>query len=407
MLLSKKITSLDKYYIQNHEMIQLAMRINDPSKIPQIIDKLSKIALPLHLTADDTTVFYNKKAIDPIFIPNFDNIEDASIYMFQNHSPDFTKTLAVIGVNSDTVVFNSSHMVADGLYLVNIVDALSHLDREEKPCPLLPVNVAENFAKEMSSPNIEKCPDYFTDPNVTRALAKGKIKDSKYLQHKRFEMPVSELSIYNKENKTVKGLTEALWSTTILSVSASNGELPERAGIATCVNMRQFLPEDIRTQFNFCNHFSNVTPSIALTKDMTIEELGKRMRADFNSKIKKGHLFSYLNSMDPSTGNVIPGNVCEVTNVGRIKVSGPIDDVYIKFSRTAENCDPLFSHLSYSIDGHGKNTLKDFFIYQAATLDDDTVSSITKGVEFGLKNLTLGMKVGDAYKMIQDYQKSL
>ncbi|KAH0792958.1 hypothetical protein GPJ56_003128 [Histomonas meleagridis] len=399
---------IDQFYNKSQGILQLAMRINPPQRIPEVIEKLSQFVLGFHLSTNETNFFYQKKKVEPVTIPNFNELSDAAKYMYENHSPNFTKSLVTVGVNSDTVVLNSAHLCADGVYLINVTDAISHIDREIPPFPHLPSNITNNFWEQIHSKSTEQCEYLFTDPEICRVQTKQNITQCNplYAQHVKIRIPIQELKIYNKYTKQVKGLTEILWTSYILAVSAINDRI-DKTGIATCIDMRKFLSQNLRG-WNVCNHYSNITPSFkGFNEKMTLKEVGEKMRNDFNLKIQKGHHFSFLNSLTPPENKVIPGIGLELSNIGRFKIAGIVDDVFMKSSVKDANCDPLISHSSFSVDGNGKNVLNGMFRFKSSKIEEKTVNIVAKSVEFVLRNVPLETSVRKAMDMIQEYQKML
>ena len=390
-------------------MVQLAMRIKEPKRIPEIIERLSEIILGFHLTTNDTTFFYKKKEVRPIMIPNFDDLEQSARFMYENHSPDFSETLATVGTNFDTIVLNCGHLCADGVYLINVADEISNIDnRKVESFPKLPANIAENFDKQIHSKNVEQCPYIFTDPDLIRVQVKQNIKPenvSKYAKHVRISIPIPELKIYDKETKKVNGLTEFLWSTFILSTAAYNNKI-DKTGIATCIDMRKYLNKD-QVNWNVCNHYSNISPATFIDEKMSVKELGRNMRLDFNDKINKGHHYSFLNSLIPPDGKPIPGIGLELSNIGRFKIGGPIEDIFVKSCVMDKSCDPLISHSSFSVSSPSSNILNGMFRYPSSKVDDKTATIIAKSVEYALKYLPLDTTVGSALDFIQKYQKTI
>ena len=409
MLETRNVSFIDKDYFKSGEMVELCMRINKPGKIPEIVDKLSKVVLGFHISTDYERYFYKKREVNPVMIPNFEKLDDAALYMFDHHTPNFNDSMATIGVNSDTVVLNISHVIADGGYFQKLLDLISHPEKPLPEVPHLPLGIFENFEKQLYSKDTEQCPFLYTEPDVTRVKTKQNVRKEDVLPdgaHYHITVPVEDLSIYNKDTKKVKGLTEAFWTSLILTASAINDNIEKRCGSMTALNMRQFLSPEKRDQWNIGNHYSNLTPCCDLDESITIRELGRRMRENFNYKLSKGMQYSFFTATPPP-GFVPPQNkIVEISNVGPSKIADPIEDVYMKFTFKDTTSMGLITHTNFAVVGHGKNVLHGNICYQSSTFEHKNARIFANDVEFALRNLPLDMTVGKAVEIIQQNHKT-
>ena len=403
----RNLSLLDSFFNKSHGMVQLAMHVSNKSDIPSIVDKLQKIVLGLNLRTTENSFIYEKTNNEAVKIPRFNTMESACRFMYENHTPNYSKSLAKIGFNDDLVVLNIAHLCADGGYFINLVDTLSHPEKPIKEFEKIPVNIEKSFKTQIQNDEYEESPYIFTDPNITRIKAETpKQAASKYAKHVQMQIPVQELSIYNKENKTVKGLTEALWTSYALSANAFNGTLGT-CGMATCIDMRKYLKKEEKG-WNVCNFYSSVSPSVKLTDgNITVEELGKQMRKDFNDRMKHGQHFTFFKSLIPPDGKKIPGVGIELSSLGQFKVNEVIDDIFVKSSVYDKKCDPLVSFSCFSVNGNGKNTINGMFRYKSSAIDEKTVTKIVKGTEMSLKHLPKNIKVEEALSIIQKYQRNI
>ena len=407
MLQTAKLSVLDSFFNQTHQMVQIALRIKEPKRIPEIIDRLTDLVLGFHLSTNETNYFYKKRKVDPIFIPNFDDLEEAGRYMFQNHSPNFNECMGTLGANSDSIVINLSHACADGVYLLNLCDMVAHFDKQIPEYPKFPISASESFAAQIHSKSTEQCPDLFTNKNAIRIKTNPNIppeKTSPFAKYVRIDIPLHEMAMYDAQTKKLKNLTENLWTSYILSASALNNNIDE-TGVVTCINMRQFLkPEQIN--WGMCNHYSSVTPFCEITENDTVAELGRRMRNDYNMKLKKGHQFSFLESLEENEDiTKLPGFLIELSSIGKFKCEGLVEDVFVKYSTSDKACDPMISHHCFSIVSPQKSVFNGMFCYKSSMIDERTAYSLGKGVEFALRNITKDMKIGKAVDLVKEFQK--
>lgn len=405
-MLSKPLSTLDYFYNKSHGMIQLVLKYEDKTKMAEGIDKLTKNVLGFHLKTDEHTYYYKKSKVDPIKVPDIQDLQELATFVYENHSPDFTDSLAKLCYNTDTLILNIGHLVADGGYFHEVVKLLTSENYVSNHNAILPDDIEENFKAQINSKLNEQCPYIFTDPDMIRINAPIANNKRKYAKHYHITLPVESLKCYDKNTNKVKGLTEALWTSYIISASSLNDKITN-SGIATCIDMRNYLPYELKRGLSVCNHYSNITPASDLNPKMTIEEIGKRMRKDFNDKIKKGHHYTFLKSLAPPGAKKIPGIGLELSNIGRIKIKSPLKDVFIKSSVVDANCDPLISHSSFSVDSQYSNTLHGMFRYKSSVIGDNIVKVLSEGVKFALQNVSNQHSLEDSISLVHDYQKSL
>lgn len=296
------------------------------------------------------------------------------------------------------------------MYIVNLCYALSNIDRNETISSFLPSNIETNFEKQINEPN-EQCPFIFTDKDLLRiydSKIKGK-STTNYIHacHSHFSVPISDLQIYNKTKNKVSNLTEALWTSYILAVSAYNDRF-DKTGIVTCIDMRRFLPSHM-IGWDICNQYSSINVSANNFDDnSTVKELGSKMRECLNERIERGHHYSFLKSLTSiPDGESIKGIGLELSNIGPMKISGPITDLFFKSSVSDKSTDPLISHSSYSVKTPDKNILHGMFRYKSSIIDDKTANIISKSVEYILKNINVNTSVKESIKMVQEFQNNI
>lgn len=410
--MKRRLSTIDTFYNNSKGMLQLCLKIKNNTFVERILDRLNNLVLGLHTYTDDKYIYYkdNRKSFDYVKLPPSINLMESAKYMYENHTKDFSDCLASVGANDDTVVLNIAHLVADGLYIVNLCDALSNIDRNETISSFLPSNIETNFEKQINEPN-EQCPFIFTDKDLLRiydSKIKGK-STTNYIHacHSHFSVPISDLQIYNKTKNKVSNLTEALWTSYILAVSAYNDRF-DKTGIVTCIDMRRFLPSHM-IGWDICNQYSSINVSANNFDDnSTVKELGSKMRECLNERIERGHHYSFLKSLTSiPDGESIKGIGLELSNIGPMKISGPITDLFFKSSVSDKSTDPLISHSSYSVKTPDKNILHGMFRYKSSIIDDKTANIISKSVEYILKNINVNTSVKESIKMVQEFQNNI
>lgn len=467
-MISRNLSTLEGFYNASGGMVQLGMKIQQKNRIPGILDILINNVFSLRLKTIDSKMILkygikqNKSLLaekTPIYsIPSNLDLVESCKYMYKNHSKPFNEVLGTIGYNNnDIIVLNMSHLVGDGKYLNFIIDFLvSKLtktnNRFESPDSMkslndlilssdnyqLPINMEAIFEEQIKSSDI-KLPHIFVDEGFSHVTPLTKVDNKKIdsCQFISYKFPINEFRCFNKQTNRCSLLSEAIWSSYILSAAAFNENGNNKIdnifgpgtnsspGVTNCVDMRPYLKD--KSMINWCaaNLYSSVTISAPYSKensDLTIsneslQHFEKRLRSDFLNKIQSGYHFAFLNTLTPpEPGMTVPGIGLEVSSIGPFYISkngegksSIFSDIFVKSSVSDTKCDPLFSFSSFSVinEIEGKRTFLANMRYKSSIFSTKDANKIGKGTEFALKNLSSSMTVKEAIESIRQFQKSL
>ena len=143
-----------------------------------------------------------------------------------------------------------------------------------------------------------------------------------------------------------------------------------------------------------------------VTKNMTIGELLKNIRADFEYRRNRGdykymYLPNHTSRPDPSMCYSV------ISNAGTFKIKSPIKDLIINLFFN-DKID-IIGWLGHSLinETTGSNSFTFSSNYSTRFINHDDGKKIAKGLHYFLRNISKDMKVVDAFNEIKEYQKKI
>jgi hypothetical protein len=268
----------------------------------------------------------------------------------------------------------------------------------------LPADAEDLFEDEVKTPS-QPVDHFFVDPTLTRVHAKRRVGErSLHCPYVFLSSPVEAFQCYDRRTGQVHGLTEALWACSVLSASAFNNVIT-RSGVASCVDMRDYT-DARRVNRSLCNCYSNVNVSATICPDQTVEELGAAMRRDFKAKLKNGLHYGFIQSLGAEAPRgCLPGIGLELSNMGPVKVHGPIADAFFRSSVSDHTGEPFLSFSTFSVIRPTSNIWRANVRYRSALIDRKDAEAVAHGSLFAMKNLPISMTVGEAVREIQKFQE--
>ena len=400
MSLSRPLTPYEKFFYGSECMVQLAFDVSEPSYVTDLIDQLNNSVIGLHLRTDGEKLFSTKDPIQVVPIPkHLETLPAATDYVAYECAPKLSERMAVIGADRHRVVLSVSHMCADGGYLQYLVDKL----REGRLPHATTLSPIESFFEREMKSHGSSARVHHVDPTLSRVYRKSaqiKAMSKPRAMYRQIRMPATRLSCYDPATKKVHGLTEALWLATVMSSFCHNGKLGP-VGCSTCINMRQYMRKE-SVDLSVGNCYSSVSVNAEYDSSVTIAEMGQRLRRDFQSKVRNGMQYEYMNAMmrDYSLKG-LEGAGCEVSNIGPLVIKDPIRDVHCAVSGTAGGDAPYYSLLSFSVQKRYLNDVVVLVQYDPTYITEKEVDGIEKSVTFLMKDVSGKTKFVDAYKEMQ------
>ncbi|OHT11394.1 hypothetical protein TRFO_19205 [Tritrichomonas foetus] len=478
--IQRPLDDFDKYFISDSalEMVQLAIEVKHPKFVNSVLNTLTKNAIGLHIKTDGVNLIREEgnlinqnsqlAPINVLKIPENQknkNCDELCEWMYETHQPDFSKSLATIAADDHRVVLNSSHMCADGGYLLYLLNkCMSDLEKTHSNSSFnesshknnndnklnynsdendfyLPGSVSELmkdeleeaknskleisddltytplnlFEKQSSRRSDQSCKldseraselnhDVDIESFSRRIMEAAKnAKKTTYISNK---SDASTFQCYDKNSKTLKGLSEYIWTGLSLIMCARNGKIGP-IGINTCVDFRRFTNKYQNNEKLFCNSFTciNVVSEKKVNENMTIEEVAHEMRKNFDYLMKnKGVFVNYYR--DP-TKHFKPNFIFpHISNMGPIKFKDPIADFCMAQRMNEEAASGALAILSYSKCGNGINEVNNRLLYSPSFINEKDGHMLIDALMFFLHEIPIQTKVGDALKQLIHFQNS-
>lgn len=379
----------------------MALDVDDPTAIPDILKIVEKSATALHVRADYKNVYQTAEPVKVHKIPDtILDLEKAVEWSLLYAPVEKQYPLATVSASSHKVVINSTHAFMDGGALVNIMNDVVNQkmpeDREYLPIPT--EKVIEQELKEVA-PLVTD----FRDPRLTHfhMVPPAEPNYGDVLEIVSSAYPVHQLGCYT--GGKVKGLTEWLSAAMILSSKAIR-DLGDGFGVQTAVNVRQHLPS---------TRVSHNTPALAGSVAMrtqnpkTVGDLLFQLRQSLNTAIREKHVFGQLKWVITDGQETHPRNGLGIhlSHVGQLKVKRPIKDVMLRVSQEAP--EEITCMLAYSVISEKKNILKTHINYGNETGTYEQMELFNKLVGHAVRNMKKSMTVEEAIHWLADFRKSL
>ena len=101
-MIKRSLDPYDQIFIATNQWMQFAVHLKNPSMLEPVLDKVKKMLVATKIRLDGNQLVKDENANVPIVkLPeHFDSMQDACIYMHENHTPKLSDSLGCIGVKS-------------------------------------------------------------------------------------------------------------------------------------------------------------------------------------------------------------------------------------------------------------------------------------------------------------------
>ena len=311
--------------------LQLTLKVK-PNQVNEIVNEISKKAVGCRTLFDGEKYVYTPEKC-PIFkIPdNFPNLEETHLYVSKHHTIPESQRLASICYNHDTVVLNTNHAASDGGYLKMLTNYLSGHETPKDPHYYLFESLNDIYAEKFKKVKLE---DW--DQSSTKVRSQHLKQDKVTAYYAPIEVPLNHT--VNYINGRCKGMTDLLWSSMILSISAYNGEFTN-AKICNATDGRREIENPDWRHVNVNSVVSLEAKN--LTQFDTIGEMGRRLRRDLQRKLESSAVLSSLKGFaeGASFASLDYPSIC-LSNIGILKTGNAITDANISVSVKYQSPEP-------------------------------------------------------------------
>lgn len=407
-LMLRPLDMFEKYCVipNSSELIQIALKVEDPKALDKIISNFKKIFMGLRLKSDGVNYY---KRTEPIVLekipPSITDCKKATEYMCEYKTKPFTDGLASIGANQNIVCVNTNHVCADGGFLMY---ALEHCFDDNITNDFeVPTTMEEAYKQQCEI--IKKNP-----PALLRydKLTRIKLLDSPDLEPPgtrcRYlvdQFPASKLQCFDRKKNRPIHLSESLWNAMALSLAAYEN-ISDHLALCICFDIRKYTnPSNIN--FSYCNHFCTANihaPSI--NPDISLQQLGEQFRNDFSMRFNNGALM-YTAILSENVMNY-PGAVHgNVSNLGPVRFKKPIEDLYLSSVNEGPGTDLFLFLLTYGKVSETMNDIVTRFRFSPATTSQKTAQIIQDSIKHVITEIPLSAKLHDVLRELRDFQCKL
>ncbi|KAH0795078.1 hypothetical protein GPJ56_001033 [Histomonas meleagridis] len=386
-----KATSYEKLILGGGCYCQLALKVK-PTKVNEIVHEIAKKAVGCRTLFDGQNYIYTPLECPVFRIPNnFPSLEEAQIYASTYYTVPLSQRLASICYNDDTVILHNIHSSCDGGYLKIILNYLIGGDVPPGPEPYIHESASVTFNEVIKSVNghrdynttkvIGTNPSIPTDPKVTAYYYPVNIDFSDMSTH---------------SSGSLRGLTDLLWSSMILTVSASNGKFYD-AKVENAVDTRRVISNPGWKHANentvICVYAND------LTEDSSISEMCDSLRKDFNKKITNKEVIKSIRDLMTGYSRSVDYATCGISNIGPLKTGGDIVDVTVgtSFVRRLPPPGGVYFH-TISIDD---KMFKGRMYSSPFTFSRNETRKLADAMRYCLTKVKKDMKIGDVVKDLQ------
>ena len=405
-MLRRSVCPLEMNYVNNLEMVQLAMKLADPKLVPMIINRVCRASSGLRLRLNGPILEYHETPYEIVKLPNeIQTAQAAADYMDRNHWPDFSERLAVVGCNSNIVVLSSNHICSDGGFLLHLYHSILDPHFDEIPVAKLPRCQTEIFRDEIERAGT---PALYTSPQEASSAiwkhGRGDVATengrSLFLH---WSIPAQRLQCWDKAVGRAVGLTENLMALCYLAASAYNGKFTSKCCIPTCVDMRQFMRKGFG--FDVGNNFVIMQViERGVKESWTVRDVMRAMRGNMSAQMKSGGVYPYTRfdslARDGHAAVVL-------SNIGKIEVKHPFEDVWMQQTGLERFNDFSLAMLTWSKLQNGRNDVWGRLRYSRNVFTLQEATGIAKSLEYGMEHLSLETPVSAALKQLKDVQDSV
>lgn len=397
----RPIKGFDSYFYNARTQMCTVLRLKNPKDVGPIAELLAKKVLAFQIGTDGKILYKNPQGVPIYDVPHLDDNERLSHYFLKRHTRPYSIALGAIGVNDNSIVFNCNHMLGDGGYMKFIIEELSN----GRNTPL--VNDIPTSAETVFSQQIADAPDtsepLYCDTHTTNFISKdiNGINSDMFARLLISNFATDSLKCYNPQTKKVKGLTESIFSNFYASIVSYNSD-SLKCGISAMVDLRRYTNN--RNWNESCN-FSLVDVTARVAPSDSMELVGKKIRESLTQRLNDGSCFSFLRSLyEGKTGPGFRGMRLAISNVGPIKIGGPLVDAYLGYSQTEASDAHNLMLVSWSIVGNGKNDTTFRLIYNSSKCSTREAELISASTIWAMQNIDTKQSLEKTLNDIRQYQ---
>ena len=382
---SIKLNPVQKGELLGGVYLQLTLKVKENS-VSDIVNQISKKVVGCRTFFDGENYVYTSNKCPTFEIPNnFPTFDKIHKFVSKNYTIPTSQRLASICYNNDTVVLNVHHASADGGYLKMLVNYLTGRD--------VPIDKNYHLFQTLDEIYGEKFKKYEFgewDQSSTKVRSQHLPQSNSIPAYfGEIEIPLSQT--VNFKNGKCKGMTDLLWSSMLLSISAYNGKFTN-AKICNAADGRREIDHLDWSQVNVNSVLSLEAKDI--TENSTIGEMSSKIRESLNYKLKNHEVLCSLNGFAKGIYGSLDYPTCCLSNIGLFQTGGNIKDVYVSVSVTNTMPEPgsLILHC-FSVDDR---MFRGRLFCSTCIMTENDNNAIADGIKHCMTNFTNDVIIKDA-----------
>jgi hypothetical protein len=398
-MLSRPISSLETWFVYWGMTLQYSAILRNARKATEFTDFLLKYVHGFHLRTDFKQLIVTEKPVTIEAVPrNLKTVFPLCSWAEYGLGIDPMQRLARIAVRDDTVVWNASHAIQDGVSFTSLMD---WFNRGTAPPPsVFPV-----------APDVELAEQVRTVPSVAPYIQEHDSCTQIEWSHQPIELPegtrvdsfelcvpCESVQCYNPKTEKFVGLNDSFWRSAMLVGHAFTPTQPSWR-CCTWVNLRPFMKP---------GGVGNVIGSIMIGApgagpEWTLADVDAAIRRDFQKKMKNKMYLDYLAMHSRAVPpNPPPGAFFDVSNAGYCPMGDNFIDVFLQPSVLAKHC---LMALPLGVVSQFQGGRKKCFIrysYSRAVFVKKDAEKVFRGVVHSLQHFKGNLKVKDALKELRE-----
>jgi hypothetical protein len=385
-------SAFEALHLTTHTSIQFGIEVDNPKIIPEYIDEISRLVLPLHIAARDKELWKLPGPIPITEIPKFvKTLSDACTWMGLQGLPKDGR-ICNLGISGNRLVMNVNHMAGDGGLFLSLVDYLGNGRHPAKYPQVLKASdilLADEIAR--SDPRPYRASEA---TKVISPISHPEIPRETLAEFIRFDLPTSELQCFDQTTKKVSRLTESIWTSFIIAASVFNDKLEEFC-CPTCYDLRT---NHNNVDFEKASLYTIVAPKAICRPTETIGEMGSKLRRSLNDQLTGSQKVAFMRGIFDES--IPSGCSIEISHLGRIRLKKPIVDMVGQIQMedwATANCTSLLSYAKVNESG---NHFHAGLRYPRSKLSREQAAVVAKLIEFGLRNLSPKMTIKEAFEAV-------
>ena len=387
---------------------QLVLKISRKDEVKRIVEKFKTEMVAFHCRSDGRQLLPvdpNSKITVHEIPKHMNDVQTVYDWVVDNCPPITADRMGTIAANDEMVAVNMPHICGDGRYLVGAID---HINDPVKQLPShFPTPSIDIFAKQLQDVHDPK--NIWTNTGLTRIKEKNARIPDELRMVARWD--AREFTCYDRASGKFKQMTEALWTSIVLSIATHFGG-SDKLSPMTCVDMRAFLtPEMKKKDLTFCNVFAVISVEAKKNwKSVTLGECYRMLREDLNKKLAQRSYLNYIKAPILKGDEVVPpGQPIAHSHVGVVELKDPIVDAFMSNIVYFDPFTNMVPILTYSLldRARNRNELVAVMRYGANGVTEKETKVMLASIEHALKTYTPNMPMTKILADLSSYQKSL